>query len=290
MKKIFFAIIILISFNFTQGQETTKIDMNIFPKPEKGFQQFYIQLPSFTDEQDYKVELFIGKEILVDCNTYFMLGTIQEQNLESWGYNYYSVASNGETAGTLMGCLDNKKSIKFVHITPQIINYNSKLPIVLYVPEGFKVKYRIFSAGSLEDATCISVKNMNNDGIQFKELEHYFVKNNATLPKNNKINSQKSFDAIFGVAKTMSNIPTSIDFNNEFLIPIVLKETNLATEIQITSITSLQNGTIVINYKIIKGEVLSYNMKPFKGIILGKKYKGKIVLNEEKLLVNKYRF
>ena len=86
------------------------------------------------------------------------------------------------------------------------------------------------------------------------------------------------------------NIPTSIDFNNEFLIPIVLKETNLATEIQITSITSLQNGTIVINYKIIKGEVLSYNMKPFKGIILGKKYKGKIVLNEEKLLVNKYRF
>ena len=88
----------------------------------------------------------------------------------------------------------------------------------------------------------------------------------------------------------MSNIPTSIDFNNEFLIPIVLKETNLATEIQITSITSLQNGTIVINYKIIKGEALSYNMKPFKGIILEKKYKGKIVLNEEKLLVNKYRF
>ena len=64
----------------------------------------------------------------------------------------------------------------------------------------------------------------------------------------------------------------------------------MATEIQITSITSLQNGTIVINYKIVKGEVLSYKMKPFKGIILEKKYKGKIVLNEEKLLVNKYRF
>ena len=44
MKKIFFAIIILISFNFTQGQETIKIDMNIFPKPEKGFQQFSLKM------------------------------------------------------------------------------------------------------------------------------------------------------------------------------------------------------------------------------------------------------
>ena len=30
MKKKLFAIIILISFNFIQGQETTKIDMNIW--------------------------------------------------------------------------------------------------------------------------------------------------------------------------------------------------------------------------------------------------------------------
>jgi ecotin len=31
---------------------------------------------------------------------------------------------------------------------PYLIRYNSRLPVVVYVPEGAEVRYRIWSAGS----------------------------------------------------------------------------------------------------------------------------------------------
>lgn len=30
---------------------------------------------------------------------------------------------------------------------PYLVRYNSKLPVVVYVPEGVEVRYRIWSAG-----------------------------------------------------------------------------------------------------------------------------------------------
>jgi ecotin len=33
-------------------------------------------------------------------------------------------------------------------VDPYIIRYNSRVPIVIYVPEGAKVRYRIWSAGA----------------------------------------------------------------------------------------------------------------------------------------------
>jgi ecotin len=32
---------------------------------------------------------------------------------------------------------------------PLLINYNSKLPVVVYVPEGMDLKYRIWKAGKI---------------------------------------------------------------------------------------------------------------------------------------------
>lgn len=47
-----------------------------------------------------------------------------------------------------MGCLDDKKTPAFVPVVGEgfMLRYNSKLPVVVYVPEDIEVRYRVWSA------------------------------------------------------------------------------------------------------------------------------------------------
>jgi len=125
-----------------------KLQIDMFPKAKDGFRQVYIQLPVAKNENDLKVEFFVGAEKLLDCNKHFLMGKVITQDLQGWGYNYYEVESNGETGGTLMGCPDQKKTKKFVSLQPEILRYNSKLPLVFYVPKDLEVRYRILRPDS----------------------------------------------------------------------------------------------------------------------------------------------
>ncbi|WP_445432841.1 serine protease inhibitor ecotin [Chryseobacterium indoltheticum] len=120
-----------------------KLQIEMFPKAKEGFKQVYIQLPVAKNENDLKVEFFVGAEKMLDCNKHFLMGKVATQDLQGWGYNYYEVESNGETGGTLMACPDQKKTKKFVSLQPEIVRYNSKLPLVFYVPKDLEVRYRI---------------------------------------------------------------------------------------------------------------------------------------------------
>jgi ecotin len=55
-------------------------------------------------------------------------------------------------AGTLMA-IDPKapKRARFIGLggEPYLIRYNSRLPVVVYVPEGTEVRYRIWRADSI---------------------------------------------------------------------------------------------------------------------------------------------
>ncbi|MBY0245141.1 MAG: serine protease inhibitor ecotin [Sphingobacteriaceae bacterium] len=135
--------------------QQNKNDSSMFPKASEGMKQVVIHLASKANENDFKVELFVGANKLIDCNTYFMQGKIEENNLEGWGYNYFTANSNGEMGGTMMGCANDKKKNTFVHINSHITRYNSKLPIVIYVPEQLEVKYRIWSTNK----TLLSAKS-----------------------------------------------------------------------------------------------------------------------------------
>ena len=58
-------------------------------------------------------------------------------------------------ASTLMGCENDQKSDQFVPVRGEgfLRRYNHKLPVVVYVQEGFEVRYRIWSADeSLQEA------------------------------------------------------------------------------------------------------------------------------------------
>lgn len=132
-----------ISAQKKKAEKFEKLQIEMFPKAKEGYKQVYIQLPVAKNENDLKVEFFVGVEKLLDCNNHFLMGKVATQDLQGWGYNYYEVESNGETGGTLMACPDQKKTKKFVSLQPEIVRYNSKLPLVFYVPKDLEVRYRV---------------------------------------------------------------------------------------------------------------------------------------------------
>ncbi|AYZ12701.1 ecotin [Chryseobacterium arthrosphaerae] len=131
------------AFAQKKAEKFEKLQIEMFPKAKEGYKQVYIQLPVAKNEADLKVEVFVGTEKMLDCNKYFLMGEMKTQDLQGWGYNYYEVESKGETGGTLMACPGQKLTKKFVTLKPEIVNYNSKLPLVFYVPKDIEVRYRV---------------------------------------------------------------------------------------------------------------------------------------------------
>ncbi len=127
-----------------------KVLKDVAPYPEATANQkrYAIFLEPKENEQNYKVEIVIGKRIMVDsCNRFMLGGSIEEKDLQGWGYNYYVVEQVGQPASTMMACPNNDKHEAFVPMTTQTITrYNSKLPIVVYAPADVEVHYRVWSA------------------------------------------------------------------------------------------------------------------------------------------------
>lgn len=122
-----------------------------FPAAEKGTSRYVIDLPTLQDESTAKVQIIAGKTTEIDCNTRSFGGTITEENLEGWGYSYYTVSALTGPISTMMACLDNTVQEGFVAMQDApLIRYNSKLPVVIYAPEDVTVKYRIWQADVLE--------------------------------------------------------------------------------------------------------------------------------------------
>ena len=66
------------------------------------------------------------------------------------GFPYYKVSELGPVAGTLMAIDPNALEMnRFITIggEPDLIRYNSQLPIVVYAPVGVEVHYRIWNTG-----------------------------------------------------------------------------------------------------------------------------------------------
>jgi ecotin len=123
--------------------------MEAFPPAEKGMVRYVLHLPVLEDESLFKVELIVGKTVEVDsANQYFFGGEIAPQTIPGWGYTRYTVSKIGPMAGTLMAVDPAIPKIeRFIPLggEPYLIRYNSRLPVVVYVPEDAEVQYRIWS-------------------------------------------------------------------------------------------------------------------------------------------------
>jgi ecotin len=125
-------------------------ELQAFPPAQEGMERFVIVLPHKErgEEDDFLVELIVGKEMLTDGVNRVRLGNaIEPRTLEGWGYTYYEVSGSSATLSTLMAPPEGAPKVKaFVTAAPLQVRYNSRLPIVIYTPRGYEVRYRIWNA------------------------------------------------------------------------------------------------------------------------------------------------
>lgn len=130
-------------------------DLKAWPAAGPGESRYVIRLPAMDDEAAHGVELFIGRELEIDCNRHWFGGKFERQVVSGWGYSMYRLTDVAGPASTMMACPEDEKQTAFVAVNLEdpFLRYNSKLPIVVYVPEGFVVRYRTWSAdGEAVDA------------------------------------------------------------------------------------------------------------------------------------------
>ena len=124
--------------------------LEAFPPAGEGMVRYVLHLPEQEDESAFQVELMVGKTVPVDDrNRYFFGGQIVEETIQGWGYPRYLVDGLGPMAGTLIAVDPQAPKVdRFITLggAPYLIRYNSRLPVVVYVPAGVEVRYRIWRA------------------------------------------------------------------------------------------------------------------------------------------------
>ena len=125
-------------------------NMKAFPPAEEGMVRYVINLPEQEDETGWRVELVLGKTVQIDAaNRYFFAGTLETETIEGWGFDRHILRQLGPMAGTLMAVDPAAPKVdRFITLggEPRLLRYNSRLPLVVYVPEGVEVRYRFWRA------------------------------------------------------------------------------------------------------------------------------------------------
>lgn len=132
------------------GQEA-RDNLKAYPAPEPGMKRCVILLEAKEkEESDFRVELLVGKTVEVDSvNRYFFSGKLEEVTVEGWGFPKYVVKDLGPMAGTRIAPDPVAPKLKrFVTLggEQQLTRYNSRLPLVVYLPIDAEVRIRVWKA------------------------------------------------------------------------------------------------------------------------------------------------
>ncbi len=137
------------SATFAAANENGKTKIDMFPRAQEGYVQYVIEVPKTDNDYAHKIALRIGKTILTDCNHQSFHGKVEEVSLKGWGYTYLEVSDIRTGVSTMMACSEPKTE-KFISLQDTLRRYNSRLPLVVYVPQGYEVRYHIWSASKTE--------------------------------------------------------------------------------------------------------------------------------------------
>lgn len=126
------------------------------------------------------------------------------------------------------------------------------------------------------DSTTTSEVIPTETTIPYRIAEAYFATSD-TLPS--VITTQEEQEKYLGMATTMGQHPTKIDWTKEFVIPVVLPSTAISTEIIPVSLVRDVAGELTFTYQIKKGEDLkTAEIRPFIAIIVSRDVLGPVHL------------
>ena len=90
-------------------------------------------------------------EVVLKVDGQEVARTTVKRTVKGWGFPRYNVSQLGPMAGTQLAIDPNAPKVsRFITLggEPYLIRYNSRLPVVVYAPEGVEVRYRIWRAES----------------------------------------------------------------------------------------------------------------------------------------------
>lgn len=161
MKRIGLLLLVVLVMSFperSEGQnekaEGTPMhpELKAYPAAKDGQRRFVVVLPDKDrgEEGDFLVELIPGKVMETDGVNRYQLGSkIETKVIDGWGYSYYRVTGPDVAMSTRMAAPPGTPTVKrFVAGESLKIRYNSRLPVVIYAPDGYVIKYRIWTAPS----------------------------------------------------------------------------------------------------------------------------------------------
>lgn len=129
-----------------------------------------------------------------------------------------------------------------------------------------------------------STKSAAKQKISFKLAENYFIKNDYNSDqKGLAITDEQTFTRIAGPAASMGDKgqPTKIDFSKQFVILILLPQTEYYTTINVKSL-AYDGKNVLLNYGVKKGEKITYTMRPSEMLVVDKKYMGSVITTVSK--------
>ena len=121
-------------------------DMTPFPVAPGGEARHVIRLPAAGDEDALRVELVVGRRVLADCNQQWFGGKLERDVSSGWDHPVYRMTSVAGPATTMKACPESDLREAFVRVRFEnpFVPYDSSAPLVVYVPQGFVVRYRIW--------------------------------------------------------------------------------------------------------------------------------------------------
>ena len=123
-----------------------------FPEVMDNYDRYVIYLPQQDNEEALRLEVIPGIMKEVDCNTHWLMGEFETETVDGMGYDYMVFESDGNVAATRMACPDNEVVEKFVAAEGNFGRYNSQLPVVVFTPKGFQLKYKVWTANDTQVA------------------------------------------------------------------------------------------------------------------------------------------
>jgi hypothetical protein len=108
--------------------------------------------------------------------------------------------------------------------------------------------------------------------VPYTTLENYFVRNDVDCSKQQRliIDNQRDFEGYFGMAATMGGLPTEVNWNKQYVVALILPETNRATSITPINVKVANDDIMVFSYHVKKGDKMSHKMVPFTAVAIDK--------------------
>ena len=135
------------------------------------------------------------------------------------------------------------------------------------------------SGSASTDSTATAGVVTTDSIVPYRLAENYFATSDS-LPT--VITSAKEQEKYLGMATSMGNTPTTIDWSREFVIPIVLPSTDSSMEIIPISLIRNTSGGLTLSYRLKHGVGHHDNkMRPFVALIVSRDYLAPVTLQQE---------